>query len=595
NAYVKLFIIISGLIPALTLHASSDKLKKDVVARINTREVKVEEFQNRLNNLPMPMAGSGNELKENLLCTIAAETILSYEALSGKLDTVEIVKRYINEYENEALYEQWMSAEITSQVSISDDELREGYKKFREERYLEFWTFKSKGDALEFREAAMNGTAPILEAQTKKLNFGESLKEVEDAVYSLKEDGIAEPILVDSAYYVFKLVKKSLHPQHGTQNFVYWEPSVERIIRDRKERAIMNEKLSALMSGKSFVIQKDVYKYVLDRLYPIIYNRPPMRNDMAEIIQKDIQVNTPPDADMMSRPLVVFGDNSVWTAEEFWKRLSVSPYPLNYKDQRDLTPGVIDVIRKMVLAESITEDARKKSYDNLVYAKEQTEMWKSNLLAQALVEEYRKAINISRSDLIKYYESNQKDFIRPEQRKILPIIVKNKELAEKIYTEIQNGADMLELAKRYSMNKSFLNEKEPGIFIEKDYWGAAGKAAFAIKPGEISKPLALDDSSYAIVKVLEVKESGLYQFDEVSGQIASICEDKELQLKINELLLNVADKYEIEINREAFNSAAFLGGGLAVRKTHFPLRNASPGFLFFNHNAEWYKRALKGK
>ena len=74
----------------------------------------------------------------NLLASIIAEKILADNAYNLKLDTISTISNRISEFKKEAVYEDWFKKEIDSQISISEQELIDLYKKFIEDREVEY-------------------------------------------------------------------------------------------------------------------------------------------------------------------------------------------------------------------------------------------------------------------------------------------------------------------------------------------------------------------------------------------------------------------------------------------------------------------------
>ncbi|MGE5498895.1 MAG: peptidyl-prolyl cis-trans isomerase, partial [Syntrophothermus sp.] len=490
---------------------------------------------------------------------------------------------------SEALYEEWMDREVRAAVKISDDELRKAYRKFRQERIVEYWTAPEMSEAQKLHKDLLNGKNTDLEPQLKKIQFGKSLETVENAIYDLQEGGITNPILVDSLYYIFKLVKSAPHPEYSKQTFPYWLPTIEKIVRDRKEDIVLDQKFTQMMKDKEFSIKKDAFNFLHLQLFNLIYDKQELKYKEPEQIQRELIKNEVTSASMADRPLVIFKKGNQWTVKDFWQKLSVCPYPMNYKNPDDLKPGLVDLIRRIILFESVTENAAQKQYQNTNYVKSQSAMWSDNLLARALMSSFENKININESDMVKRYDQVKDRNLKPEMRKIIPLYVSSRELAEDLLRQIKGGADFISLAEKYSLNKTGINKTDPGIFINKDYWGEIGKSAFSMQVGKTSDLISVKDTGFAIVKLLEIQSAAPYQYAEVRGKIEGVMKSEVLQQNLNELLSKKAKNYKIKISRTAAEEVEYLNGNMGVKKTHFPLRNLVPMIPLFDSHAQWYK------
>lgn len=583
------------LVLIIFISSVSDAIQDDTIIRVNDRKIGAREFTNRLNGLPQTLKLSENEIKESFACTLLAETILSLEAFQSGLDTLERVRSISQQYSDEATYEEWMNTEVRNRITVSERELLAAYNRFREQRVVMFSPSPTMKEALEFRKRILEGGMPGETLETKEITYGESLESVEDVIYKLKVNEVSNPVLLDGSYYVFQLLKSLPHPQYSKNSFDFWRTSVERNVRTRKEMSAVDRKLDALMEGKAFNVDKRSYEFVLGQLYPVIYDKEKLRFELPEFIQqeivsKEIHANGP-----FGQPLITFKGGGEWTVGDFWKRLSVCPYPLNYKNPEELKKGLFDVIKRIVLFEAIVRDGKNKGYDTSAYVKDQASMWRHNVLAQAQLHEYRKSVSVDEGDLIRYYDATKLDNLKPEQRRIVPIIVRDKQLVESIQKDLVAGGDFISLAERHSINKSGVNRADPGVFITRETWGNIGKTAFEMNTGQVSDIIKLADSAYAFVQLVEIKPAAPYAYEEIRARLLATLEDRELQHRAEGILLRSVKKYDLAIDRDALKRIRYLGGTMGVKKTHFPLRGAVPGFPLFNPKAKWYRVAIGAK
>jgi len=560
---------------------------------INEFKISVDEFSTRLNNLPQKSRTSIADVKEDLICSLIAEAILADQVNPEQLASHEKISLLTEQYHNEALYELWMESEIRNKIRIDESELQKSFKHFREQKILEFWTFNNKESAAKTRLKLNGGGIPGMDPQNKILDFGESLPEVEEAVFYLNPGELSHPVLIDSTYYLFRLKNTITHPYHSKYDYNYWKPSLEKIIRQRKEKKILDEQLHELMKYKEFTIDGTAFNFLHDQLYPFIYSNSNTNTSSPELIQLEIGSNFNKHENSFDKVLIYFNNGNQWTVRDFWKKLAVSPYPLNYKNPYDLKPGLKDVIQRTILLETLAQNARSKGYNKTGYVQNESQMWTRNILASAYIEAQRCAVNLSESELITYYDSNKNSFIKPDLYNIVPLIVKEKSLADELYSQIINGSDIIPLSEKYSINKLGLDSSNPGIYITKDAWGPIGSALSGMRIGQVSSPLKLNDGNYALIKLLEIKNSVLYTYNEIRDKIVFILTEKKIQNAVSEYLQKVVNSYNIKINRNLIDNVEYYGGDVVVKKTHFPLRNMAPGFPVFNHRSKWYQNITK--
>jgi parvulin-like peptidyl-prolyl isomerase len=126
----------------------------------------------------------------------------------------------------------------------------------------------------------------------------------------------------------------------------------------------------------------------------------------------------------------------------------------------------------------------------------------NQLIVTKLTKEITKDVNVSDADVKAYYDKNKgtSAYTTPESRTMRHILVKSKAQADKLYSQLQGGADFAKLEQKYSLDKG-TNQQGGTLTITKgstvpEY----EKTAFALKTGTISKPVHSPQYGYFIIK-----------------------------------------------------------------------------------------------
>lgn len=135
------------------------------------------------------------------------------------------------------------------------------------------------------------------------------------------------------------------------------------------------------------------------------------------------------------------------------------------------------------------------------FIKEQIE---TNLYMQQFQEQIIKDLDLSDSNLEKFFNKHKEDYQDTEVR-ASHILVKTEEKAKEVLQKIKAGEDFAELAKKYSEDPSASNGGDLGYFKKGMMVSEFDKAAFALKPGEISDPVKTK-FGYHIINVIDRKE-----------------------------------------------------------------------------------------
>ena len=134
-----------------------------------------------------------------------------------------------------------------------------------------------------------------------------------------------------------------------------------------------------------------------------------------------------------------------------------------------------------------------------------------------------------------FYDDNKEIFTNPEQRSAQHILVEERELAESLLEEIQQGADFSELARIHSIDTSTKDSGGDLGYFERDIMVPEfDKVVFEMGIGELSEVVETD-YGFHIIKLTEVQPENIKSFEESREQLASLHQKKAAQKKLYSL------------------------------------------------------------
>jgi len=190
---------------------------------------------------------------------------------------------------------------------------------------------------------------------------------------------------------------------------------------------------------------------------------------------------------------------------------------------------------------------------------------------------YADQVTFDEEELKKYYRRHLDDFEIQEQMKASHILLrvdknadkavreKKRELAEKILKEARAGKDFAKLARTYSDDAaSAAKGGELGYFTRGSMVPSFEKAAFALKPGEISG-IVETPFGFHIIKAEEYIEAGVKPFADVVDKVKEgLREEKARKLAFEKAM----DAYNIN-RRTGDLEAAAKANDLGIKETGF--------------------------
>ncbi len=165
---------------------------------------------------------------------------------------------------------------------------------------------------------------------------------------------------------------------------------------------------------------------------------------------------------------------------------------------------------------------------------------------------------VSEAEIRDFYEKNPDKFKRDETVKASHILIgtdsttsvderkKAREKAEKLRKELAGGADFATLAKGDSTCPSSQQGGDLGFFGKGQMVPSFEKAAFALKPGEISDVIETQ-FGYHIIKLTEKKPAESVDFKDARGKIEEFLKGQKVNSSIQTYLADAKKSAKIEI------------------------------------------------
>jgi parvulin-like peptidyl-prolyl isomerase len=154
----------------------------------------------------------------------------------------------------------------------------------------------------------------------------------------------------------------------------------------------------------------------------------------------------------------------------------------------------------------------------------------AQLVQEELFKDVTKDVDVSKAELLKYYNENKKQYSTPAQRDIRHILVKKNQrsLASSLAEQIRSGANFAQLAKKYSQDPG---SKRVGGRLEISRGQtvpAFDKVAFSIKTRAVSDPVKTQFGWHVIQALAAVVPAKTTPFKDVEQAIRQqLLQDKK--------------------------------------------------------------------
>jgi peptidyl-prolyl cis-trans isomerase C len=207
-------------------------------------------------------------------------------------------------------------------------------------------------------------------------------------------------------------------------------------------------------------------------------------------------------------------------------------------------PSVDDFEKALKSVEMTEKDLKEFTRKDIVI---------SNLIEKNIADK----TTVTEADVKKFYDDNPDKFKQEPSVKASHILCgvdasatpeekkKAREKAEALLKKIKAGEDFATLAKSDSTCPSSKQGGDLGTFSKGQMVAPFEKAAFALKPGEVSDVVETQ-FGYHIIKLTEKKDGGSIKFDEVKSKIQDFLKNQKVQKGVMDYLDALKVKAKIE-------------------------------------------------
>lgn len=211
----------------------------------------------------------------------------------------------------------------------------------------------------------------------------------------------------------------------------------------------------------------------------------------------------------------------------------------------------------------VSDVAKKKGVDKTKKIQRQLEIIKNEFLAKAYVQsEIVAKVKLTDKDVEKYYKEHKQEFEKPETITARHILIAIKpdakdsekqdarKKAEGLLERIKKGEDFAKLASEYSEDPgSKTRGGDLGTFPRKTMVEEFEKAAFALKPGEVSGVVETQ-FGYHLIKVDEKKTPETPPFDSIKEEVKAKATQTAAQEKLAAFLNKARSAAQVEVYKQ---------------------------------------------
>ena len=168
-----------------------------------------------------------------------------------------------------------------------------------------------------------------------------------------------------------------------------------------------------------------------------------------------------------------------------------------------------------------------------------TEIIRANLVQEAIFKKVTADVKVSDDEIRKYYAKNKTQYGTPETRIVRHVLVKERALADRLYTQLKGGGNWNAIAKKHSQDPASKNQGGRMTATKGQLVPEFEQVAFTIGDNGISKPVKTQFGWHVIQALTPVKKSKATPFKQVKEairqQLLQEKKNKEMEKWVGEM------------------------------------------------------------
>ena len=172
---------------------------------------------------------------------------------------------------------------------------------------------------------------------------------------------------------------------------------------------------------------------------------------------------------------------------------------------------------------------------------------RDRVLQEKLYEKVTEEVEVTDKDVEAYYEKNKSQFSQPASREVRHILVKKKDKADQLYSQLQNGGNFAQLARQNSTDTTSAKQGGKIPVTKGSTVPPFDKVAFELDTGEVSKPVKTTFGWHIIKAESNVKPEQVQPIDKVRESIKTQLLQTKKNEELERWLKGLEKKYDEEI------------------------------------------------
>lgn len=557
--------IFKYIILALLFLTIAEAQENKVLAKIGTFEITSDEFVARYELTPQLLKENQKikeELKLEFLYSLIAEKLLALYGEQMRLDTSAIVKQSLQYFEEMFVRDALYKKVIQEKAQYKTDSLLNFYLSNANNVKMiyiysdndtdinKIYSLLKLGVPFDSLYSELNSGR----IDTFSVSIGQIKEDVENKLFLLPDGAFSSPIEMDNGWYIFKILKRYNPMITKSKGWESDFKNSKRIAKERSEYSFYKEYIKNFFSNKEVKINAKLLRNISSQVYSVLSQRDDQNQDPynRSLLAKDIAfIGHKMGKDSLVQPIVEMS-NSFITTGDYLNFLKFEHFTVDTLDYLFVFKSLSNKLKNFIEYKMLAHEGYLIGLQNSFEVKKQVKMWKENYFMQLVTSMFIDSASVSDDEIITFYNERKNGSLRNKEVNIVEIFTDSLEIVESALQSLDDNADFIELAKKYS--KKFdgnVKNLESGFFNVNSK-GQLGQIASKMKVGDVYGPIKIQED-ILIFKVIAVREDSLLlknNFTQIKDELKRELGFLKKQKSFNKFIGNLANKYGVDVFKE---------------------------------------------
>ena len=521
-----------------------------VLTTVNGHPITRSEFTSRYEKYLLATSERDNiVVRKKILENMINEALIYQDAAAQGFDRDDTYSKRMEDIRSQALLDGYSKLLTTDSMTVSEGELWQEFRTANTKVSARYVYAKTEEEARALKRRLENGDSfhrvarEVFEDSDLASNGGnlgffgwdEMEPSLQQAAYAMPVGTLSEPIRLKVGYGILKVENRVERPLASEFDFAKAKPKLEKAVRERKVVRYLKNTVDEIEQDLAFEFHEEVLHELFSQWKEI------SRRDGTS--QSTERTNIL--ADKSSLPLVKT-KLGAWDLSTFLEKLEKTRQKhLNkvqsVEDLRQVVKGL--AVREVMLEKSIEAGLERdqRVIQQIATAREDVLLrrWKGS------VEDTVGMSGWDEGQLRAEYSKNADSYGTLPEANVGEILVRKKELADRLMADLRKGARFTDLAREHSV-RTFAARKGGELgFASRPEFGPVGEKIFDARVGQIVGPMAVN-GFFGIYKVLAMKPSQKKTFSEARADIIQTHLPTKKRRAFEKALQNLRTRAKIE-------------------------------------------------